>query len=312
MRLRLMMASTALAATMLPAASYAWPTIRTPWSEQDQTTNRRSGGTNRGDDNTSISGSYQSGNQRVPRVDSPEDRKRIEAARQRRQQEAQKGDPDVLLDVPNISVDKIDLEVDNVQANLALDARVANLVKLTAGVDLKIGKVKLTIEGVRAEALLKVRLDNVREILDRTLTTIDRNPALVERLLQSVDNTVGTVGDLGGKALDTLAPTLENLTRPDGLLSQTVNTLGQSVFRVVDRTGNIVEHTLDTAGKAVGQGKILGNVLNLEKVSESTNAQGQTVRRVRDTSGAVVELVLDQAGKLLSSKVVSAAPKTGG
>src|SRR3954468_21528977 len=88
-----------------------------------------------------------------------------------------------------------------------------------AGID----KVKLTIKGVRAEVLLKVRLDNVNSIIDRTLTTIDRNPQILERLLTTVDNTVGTVGGIANTAL-----------QPGGVLSQTVNTLGQTVQRTLD------------------------------------------------------------------------------
>src|SRR2546423_2815326 len=103
---------------------------------------------------------------------SEEDRQRQQAASQRRQREAFTGDPDVLLDVPNVSVEAINLEVDNLRAHLSLDARLANLLQLTVGVDVSIDKVKLDIKGVRAEALLKLRLDNVATILDRTLTTI--------------------------------------------------------------------------------------------------------------------------------------------
>ena len=124
------------------------------------------------------------------------------------------------LDIPNLSVDEITLEVDNLRAHVALDARLANLLQLTAGADVGIDKVKLTIKGVRAEVLLKVRLDNVASIIDRTLTTIDRNPQILERLLTSVDNTVNTVGGIANTAL-----------QPGGVLSQTVNTLGQTVQR---------------------------------------------------------------------------------
>ena len=57
--------------------------------------------------------------------------------------------PDVILDVPDLSVEQITLEVDNVQVHIALDARLANLLKLTAGADASIDKVKLDIKGSR-------------------------------------------------------------------------------------------------------------------------------------------------------------------
>ncbi len=41
--------------------------------------------------------------------------------------------PDVFLDVPNLSVNQIYLEVDSLEAHVSLNAKVANLVQLTAG-----------------------------------------------------------------------------------------------------------------------------------------------------------------------------------
>src|SRR6476620_976759 len=64
--------------------------------------------------------------------------------------------PDVLLDIPDLSVESITLEVENLKANIALDARLANLLKLTAGADVGIDKVKLDIKGVHAQATLIV------------------------------------------------------------------------------------------------------------------------------------------------------------
>jgi hypothetical protein len=206
--------------------------------------------------------------------------------------------PDVLLDVPNLSVDEITLDVQNLKANLSLDARVANLVTLKAGVDIGIEKVNLQIKGVQATALLIVRLDNVRAIIEKTLTTLENNPQLVDRLLQTVDNTVGTVGNVANTAL-----------QPGGIISQTLNTVGQTVQRTLDATGNIVEKTLDTSGKVVNS-RTIGKLLDLPVVNETKNATGQTVKRLKDTSGAIVEVVLDKSNKILSSTIVSGAPST--
>lgn len=289
----------------------------------------------RGDDNASITTSTTEGARRnlparatqqptsrpspVPTVRplSQEDATRQRESSERRRQSAASGDPDVLLDVPNLSVEEITLEVENLRAKVSLDARLANLLQLTAGADASIDKVKLTIKGVRAELLLKVRLDNVAAIIDRTLTTIDRNPQILERLLQSVDSTVGTVGGVANTALQpggvvsqtvgTVGQTLNNVTQPGGLLSQTVNTLGQTVQRTIDRSGNIVERTLDSAGGLANQ-RTVGSVLDLTRVgTDTTGATGQIIRRVRDTGGAVIELTLDSAGRVLNSRVVSGA-----
>jgi hypothetical protein len=200
--------------------------------------------------------------------------------------------PDVLLDIPNLSVDEITLDVQNLQAHVSLDARVANLVKITAGVDASIDKVNLSIKGVQASVLLIVRLENVREIITKTLDTLNNNPELVDRLLQTVDNTVGTVGSVANTAL-----------QPGGVVSQTVNSLGQTVTRVVDRTGNLVERTVDNAGTVLSL-RTVGRALDLPLLRESTNTAGQVVRQVRDASGTVLELTLDRTGRVVNSRVV--------
>lgn len=212
-----------------------------------------------------------------------------------RRPEGVSGEPDVFLDVTDLSVEEITLEVKNLKAHLALDARVASLVTLTAGVDASIEDVKLTIKGVKAKAQLRVHLDNVAYILDRTLTTIDRNPQMIDRLLQSVDNTVGTVGGVANTAL-----------KPGGVLSQTVNALGQTVQSTLDTTGNIVEKTLDTTGKTLGS-RTIGRLIDLPILKQTTNAAGQVVRQVKDTKGNLIEYTLDNAGRVASSRVLEQA-----
>ena len=58
---------------------------------------------------------------------------------------------DVILEVPELSVDSIGLTVSNVKAHVSLDANAMNLVQITAGVDVGIKKVQLGIVGVYGE-----------------------------------------------------------------------------------------------------------------------------------------------------------------
>jgi hypothetical protein len=175
--------------------------------------------------------------------------------------------PDVLLDIPNLSVEEITLEVNNLQVHIALDARLANLLKLTAGADASIDNVKLTVKGVQATATLVVRLDNVRAIIERTLQTLDNNPQLVSQLLSTVDNTVNTVG---------------------GVANNTVGTVG------------------GIAGSALRTGQVLDLARSgLSVVSQTVNGTGQTVRRVRDSAGQLLEVVTDTAGRIVSSRRVT-------
>ncbi len=175
--------------------------------------------------------------------------------------------PDVLLDIPNLSVDEINLEVNNLQVHIALDARLANLLKLTAGADASIDQVKIGIKGVQAQATLIVRLDNVRAIIERTLQTLDNNPQLVTQLLSTVDNTVNTVG---------------------GVANNTVGTVGGLAGGLL-RNGQVLD--LARAG--------------LTEVSRTVNGTGQTVRRVRDRGGQLLEVITDTAGRIISSRGVT-------
>src|SRR3712207_4017563 len=102
--------------------------------------------------------------------------------------------PDVLLDVPVVKVDEINFELNDLRVRANLYAKVLDLVELAVGVDAYLGRVKLVIQGVEAQALLKVRLDNVAAILDRVLTTIDRNPQIVERLVEGVSSAIEDIG----------------------------------------------------------------------------------------------------------------------
>lgn len=99
---------------------------------------------------------------------------------------------DVILEVPELSVDSIGLTVSNVRAKVSLDANAMNLVQLSAGVDVGIKKVQLGIVGVYGEVYLYADLDNVARIVDRVVQTLDRNPKILTQVLQAVDTTVNS------------------------------------------------------------------------------------------------------------------------
>jgi hypothetical protein len=187
------------------------------------------------------------------------------------QQALASGDqPDVLLDVPNLSVEQLTIEVDNLEAELSLDARLANILHLQAGANASIDQVKIDIRGVRAQATLIVRLDNVRAIIERTLQTLDNNPQIVTQLLSTVDNTVGTVG---------------------GVANNAVNTVG-GVATSLLQNGQVLD--LARAG--------------LTEVSRTVNSAGQTVRQVTDRSGQLLEVVTDNADRIVSSRRLARQP----
>jgi hypothetical protein len=130
-------------------------------------------------------------------------------------------EPDVYVYVPKVKVGELCIDVERLEAHLALRAEVANLVKLVAGVHVGIDKVKIDLKDVEAECELKVRLENTYNILDRTLSTLDENPEVVERLLDTADNAVDETGQIGSGLGDSLG----NLTGSigDSLSSVTQN-----------------------------------------------------------------------------------------
>src|SRR5919112_4594429 len=86
------------------------------------------------------------------------------------------GDPDLQLDIPALRVEEIDLEVEDLQVHLSIQADLADLVKIKVGLDAELGVVKLDVKGVEAQAQLKARLDNVRAIFSEVLTSLEHNP----------------------------------------------------------------------------------------------------------------------------------------
>ena len=100
---------------------------------------------------------------------------------------------DVILEIPELSVDSIGLTVADVKAHVSLDANAMNLVQVTAGVDVGIKKVQLGIVGVLAEAYLYVDLDNVAKIVNRVVQTLDRNPQILIQVLKTVDTGVNAI-----------------------------------------------------------------------------------------------------------------------
>jgi hypothetical protein len=113
-------------------------------------------------------------------------------------------EPDVLLDVPTLKVSDIDLEVDDLRARVALRAHVLDLLQIDVGADVSLDRVKLGVHGVEAEALLKVRLAHVAEMVGRVMDTIDHNPQLLEALVDRVDATIEDLGAGASRAVGEL------------------------------------------------------------------------------------------------------------
>jgi hypothetical protein len=151
-------------------------------------------------------------------------------------------EPDVIVDIPVVKVDELHFELDDLEARISLHAEVLDLVKLSVGVHAELGKVELNIKGVEAQALLRARLDHVTAIIDRVLTTLDRNPDVLKEIAHTLKpvtegagKAVGQIGEGAGGAVEDIGEGAEG-----------------AVEDVGEGAGGAVKEVGGGAGKAVG------------------------------------------------------------
>ena len=232
--------------------------------------------------------------------------------------------PTLVLDVPVLNVDEINLEVSDLRAHISLRAELADLVKINVGVDIYLDKVQLDISGLEAQALLKIRLDKVLGTLNRALEAIDKNPQILSGLV-SADPAVGGTGrGVSQSAWDTEKDADWPPRREEdaaGQVGEAAQRTGEVSYRVTDETEQAVGSPLDTTGKeesrpvqwaadgswnARGPGQEKSNeaegeeptgaLAGLQIEEEYIDERGRIVGRARDESGNVVEEVLDGEG----------------
>lgn len=199
--------------------------------------------------------------------------------------------PDVLLNVPNLSVGRIELDVDNLQADINLNANVASLVTINAGVALSIQKVNLTIVDVQAQLELVVRLGHLVDIVNRVFQSLDLNPLLINTLndvTSALEPIIGAV---------------------DGLLGS-ITQGGTQLSFLVDNLGNIVQQVAGSNGNAVSS--IVGNYLtNMTDTGVSKTLQTGLTQKTYSYSplNALVNIVFNAAGQVVQATV---AKQSGG
>jgi len=173
-------------------------------------------------------------------------------------------EPDVLVDIPIVKVDEINFELDNLEARVSLHAEVLDLVKLSVGVHAELGKVELSIKGVEAQALLRARLDHVTAIIDRVLTTLDRNPEVLKSIGHSVEKIgagagkgVGQIGEGAGQAVEDVGEGAEGAVKDvgkgaGGAVEDVGGGAGQAAGQIGEGAGQAVGGLGQGAGQALG------------------------------------------------------------
>ncbi|KAF2442840.1 hypothetical protein P171DRAFT_522536 [Karstenula rhodostoma CBS 690.94] len=198
--------------------------------------------------------------------------------------------PDVYLNVPELHVGRIELDVEKLQADINLNAKVAGLVTVNAGVQVSVEKINITIADVDVQLELVVRLGHLVDIVERVFESLDLNPLL----LGLINNVTNLVGDVIGAV--------------DGLLGSITNG-GTTLNFLVDNLGNIVQEVVGGATGALSQ--IVGNYKqNMTQVGDIKQLGNGLIQKTfsYDALSALVDIVFNSAGQV----VQATAQKKGG
>ena len=161
-------------------------------------------------------------------------------------------DVDVLLDVSELEVDRIKLTVRGLRAHVSVLAELAGLVNLQVGVDARLDEVDLEIDGVRAKVLLKVRLDDVRAILNHALDTVAEHPEILRTLTRALNELVnGLVGDALG-TLENVLGSLDVGDTVDELLKGRLEDARDTLQELLDQAGDRAEEGVSRKGLPEG------------------------------------------------------------
>jgi hypothetical protein len=183
--------------------------------------------------------------------------------------------PDVFLDVPALKVEEIHLEVDDLSAQVSLQANVLDLLKLHVGAEVSLARVLLDIKGVDAAAQLTVRLDKVAAIINRVMKTIDDNPQILSDLTRGLGEAATGIGS--GAA---------------GALGEVGRGTGRAVGEVGEGAGRAVGEIGEGAGRAVGEvGEGAGSAV--ESVGDGLQ---EAADDLGDRAGQAVEGVTGDGG----------------
>jgi hypothetical protein len=188
--------------------------------------------------------------------------------------------------VPQLSVGRIELDVENLSADINLAANVASIVSINAGVQVSIQKVNLTITDVAAELELVVRLGHLVDIVNRVFKSLDLNPLLIT----AINDVTGLVDTVVGE----VAGLLGSITQG-----------GTTLSFIIDNLGNIVQQVAGTAGAVTST--IVGNYLtNMTFTGVEQTLSNGLVKKEYSYSplNALVDIVFNSLGQVVQATVV--------
>jgi len=194
--------------------------------------------------------------------------------------------------------------ITNQKPDINLNARVAGLVTLNAGVAVSIQKVNLTIVDVDAQLELIVRLGHLVDIVDRVFESLDLNPMLIS-IINDATSVVGDATDALGNVTSALDKRTDDV---DGLLGS-ITQAGTTLSFLVDDLGNIVQQISGGASSIVGTYS--------QNMTETGDAQSLGSGLTQKTYsylplGAMVDIVFNKAGHVVQATVQKTSSSADG
>jgi hypothetical protein len=228
-------------------------------------------------------------------------------------------EPDVFLNA-SVSVEEINIEVDELTAKINLDLQVLQLLQFNAGVDLSVDKVQLLIQNVSAKVLLEARLENLVAMVDDVLGSLDLNPIIAtlgQGVSDIVNETAGAVGGIldgvsggGGREDNSSSSSSSSSSKrsvqlDNGILYSISDFSGNAHTNfILSQSGDILSQDLDNNGKVSGS-RVAGSYardMTFTGHEETVEFKGESVlgRRYRYDPihgvEAVVEVFFESGG----------------
>ncbi|KAG9694569.1 hypothetical protein KCU95_g5644, partial [Aureobasidium melanogenum] len=228
-------------------------------------------------------------------------------------------DPDVYLNA-SVSVKEIDIEVDNLTAKVNLDLQVLELLQFNAGVDLSIDSVQLLIQDVKAKVLLEARLENLVAMVDDVLGSLDLNP-VIATLGQGVGNILNQTGDAvdgllsgDGSSSSSSQAVKRSFMLDDNILYSINDFSGNShTNRILEQNGDIVEQDLDNDGRVSGT-RVVGSYakdMTFTGHEDKVERNGKEVERKQykyepiHGVQTVAAIFFDASGRVVGTQILS-------
>lgn len=228
------------------------------------------------------------------------------------------------------------LSVANLSAKINLDAQVLQLLQFNAGVDVSIDRVRLAIEDVNAEVFLEARLSNVVAMISDVLDSIDLNPVLAtlgKDLGNITDAVGGAVGGLTGSSTGSSGASSTGSTGGGNSTLQKRYDIPQPSYeivhnilysvndysgnthtnRILDQDGAIVEQYLDNNGRIRGQRTVGSYIKDMTFTDHKSSAirGGEEVEAYRYAYhplpgvSAVADIYITSQGAVVGTQVIS-------